>query len=535
MRTLSLQDPAALRYFPPRARGLDLYNERALPVDALDALPRALTHLRLSTLAAPDLAPIAHHFPALRSLAVALQGMARDALTALSTLTALTEADLWLSDEGVPSLAPLAHLDALTLVRVIDGPGLARELGALPALRELTFYAREADAAVLASAAALPALEHLKVRFGEPRHPDALCALSGAPALRSLELSNIHALSAAEVAAIAAIPTLTSLSLELRASGDLAQLQPLREAGLRLLVTIPRGAAPQDRLLVELARALPDVVALDLSDAPVHGFSDAGFSALCGLKRLEWLDVGELPSAVKSAALTWLSDPPALAHLSLGGRSLGAKLVDTLRDCAALRTLHLKRFKLTDGAAKKLSRLPLEALGVTGASLTDEGFIALSQVKTLRALDLQTDAGAMSDVGLAAIATLPALRDLELEIRNNFEVTSLAPLAAMTALERLSVAPLSRAGGGGGDLAGLSGAPALWAVGSLGGGNSLDEATARALRGIPNLLRVNGFADGQDLLAGHALVEDTTSRVIGAVTPPMRAQRGAIAPTSAPR
>jgi hypothetical protein len=342
MRTLSLQDPSALTRFPPRARGLDLYNERALPVDALDALPRALEHLRLSTLAAPDLAPIAHRFPALRSLAVAMQGMARDPLTALSGLPALREVELWLSDEGVPALAPLAHLHALTLVRALDGSGLARELGALPALRELTLYARESDAAVLASVAALPALEHLKLRFVEPRHPDALCALAGAPALRSLELSNIHALSAAEVAALVAIPTLTSLSLELRASSDVAPLQPLREAGRRLLVTIPRGATPQDALLVELARVLPDVVALDLRDAPVHGFSSVGLAALRGLTHLEWLDLGELPSAVKHDALTWLSNPPALAHLAIGGKSLGAKLVDTLRDCAALRTLHLK-------------------------------------------------------------------------------------------------------------------------------------------------------------------------------------------------
>lgn len=534
MRTLLLQDPSALTRFPPRARGLDLYNERALPVDALDALPRALEHLRLSTLAAPDLAPIAHRFPALRSLAVALQGMARDPLTALSGLPALREVELWLSDEGVPALAPLAHLHALTLVRALDGSGLARELGALPALRELTLYARASDAAVLASVAGLPALEHLKLRFVEPRHPDALCALAGAPALRSLELSNIHALSAAEVAALVAIPTLTSLSLELRASSDVAPLQPLREAGRRLLVTIPRGATPQDALLVELARVLPDVVALDLRDAPVHGFSSVGLAALRGLTHLEWLDLGELPSAVKHDALTWLSNPPALAHLAIGGKSLGAKLVDTLRDCAALRTLHLKRFKLTDGAAKKLSRLPLEALGVTGASLTDEGFIALSQMKTLRALDLQTDGGSMRDAGLAALATLPALVDLELEIRNDFDVTTLAPLAAMTTLERLSVPHFSPEVGAAGDLTRLSGAPALWALGILEGGNTLDETTARGLRGIPNLLRVNGFADGQDLLCGHALVEDTNDRVIGGVTPPLRALRDAIASQRSP-
>lgn len=527
MRTLSLQDPDALKRFPPRARGLDLYNERTLPIDALDPLPRALEHLRLSTLAAPDLTPITQRFPALRSLAVALQGMARDPLTALAGLSALREVELWLSDEGVPALAPLAHVHALTLVSTPDGPGLARELGALQTLRALTLYARESDAAVLASVAALPALEHLKIRFVAPRPPDALCALSGAPSLRSLALSNIHALSAAEVAAIAAIPTLTTLSLEVRASSDLAALHALRGEGRRLLVTIPRGATPQDALLIELARALPDLVALDLGDAPVHGFSPAGVSALRGLTHLEWLDAGELPSPVRHDTLTWLAHQPALAHLSIGGRSLGAKLVDTLKACAALRTLQLRRFKLTDGAAKKLSRLGLEALGVTGAALTDEGFTALSSMTSLRVLDLQTEVGSMSDVGLAALATLPALVDLQLEVRRDFDVTSLAPLAAMTTLERVSLPRCSREDGGG-DLSSLSGAPALWALGILDGGNVLEETTARALRGIPNLLRVNGFADGGDLLAGHALVEDTNSRVIGAVTPPLRALRGAI-------
>lgn len=527
MRTLSLQDPDALKRFPPRARGLDLYNARTLPINALDHLPRALEHLRLSTLAAPDLTPIAHRFPALRSLAVALQGMARDPLTALAGRSALREVELWLSDEGVPSLAPLAHVHALTLVSMPDGPGLARELGALQTLRALTLYARESDTAVLASVAALPALEHLRIRFGAPRPPDALCALSGAPSLRSLELSNIHALSAAEVAALAAIPTLASLSLEIRARSDLGALHALRGAGLRLLVTIPRSAAPQDGLLVELARVLPDLVALDLGDAPVHGFSPAGVSALRGLTHLEWLDVGELPSSVRHDTLTWLAQQPALAHLSIGGRSLGAKLVDTLKECAALRTLHLRRFKLTDGAAKKLSQLKLEALAATGASLTDAGFIALSQMTSLRVLDVQTEVGSMRDAGLAALATLPALVDLQLEVRRDFEVTSLAPLAAMPTLERLSVPRRSREVGGG-ELSSLSGAPALWALGILEGGNALEETTARALRGIPNLLRVNGFADGQDLLVGHALVEDTNSRVIGAVTPPMRALRGAI-------
>lgn len=528
MRTLTLQDPAALNHFPPRARGLHLSNERALPVDALDLLPRALEHLRVGTLAAPDLAPIARRFPALRSLAVALHGMAPNPLTALADLTALREVELWLSDEPMPALAPLADLHALTLVRALDGPGVARELRALQALRALTLYARESDPAVMASVAALPALEHLKIRFIERRHPDALCALAGAPALRSLELSNLHALSAAEVAALAAIPTLTTLSLEIREVSDLAQLQPLRRAGRRLLVTVPRGAVPQDTLLVALAHALPDLVALDLHDAPVYGFTGAGFAALRGLTHLEWLDTGELPAAVKTEAFTWLSEQPALAHLWIGGRSLGAKLVDTLKGCAALRALHLNKVKLSDGTVKKLSGLGLESLCIFNAPLTDEGVAALRHIKTLRALDLRIDGGRLGDAGLAALASLPALVDLGLDIWENLAVTTLAPLARMTTLERLNVPALSpESPASPGDLSALTGAPALWALGIHQGDSTLDEATARALRGVPNLLYVNGFAHGQDALAGHAVVVNTNSSVVGRAVPPMSALREA--------
>jgi hypothetical protein len=526
MHLLTLRDPAALAGFPQRARALQLYNERALPIDALDLLPRALEQLWIGPLDAPDLAPIAARFPALRSLRLALQGMAPDPLGALAKLDALSDVALTLSDAPMPDLAPLAHIHALELARVLDAPGMARALSPLKALRALKLYMVSPDDEVFARIAALPALEHLTLWCIKPRGADALCGLAGAPALRSLELGNVQALSAAEVAAIAAIPTLTTLSLEISTIADLAQLQPLRGAGRRLVVKLPRGAALDDALLVALAAALPDLVALDMSEAPVHGLTSAGIAALGELTRLEWLNTNELPAAVKHDALGWLADQAALAHLWIGGKALGAKLVDTLKGLSGLRTLHLSKLKVSDGAAKKLAGLKLEALCITGAPLTDKGVIALSQIKTLRTLNLCIDKGQLGDAGLSALAALPALANLSLEIWNDYEVTTLKPLAAMPALERLTLPPAETGMTvSAGDLTQLSGAPALWMLELRHGGFTLDEATASALRGVPHLVYLNGFAQGQGALAGHTLVLDIPSQFLSATASPMRALR----------
>jgi hypothetical protein len=518
MHTLSVYRRADLAYIPPRVTALHIHlgNTEAVGADDIALLPAGLKVLRVHSITHDAIDVLAKRLGALTQLELHVNRLGPHALDALDALPDLTHFALHSAREDLPSLAKLTRLNSLSL-SCKSGAAIARQLDNLTALTTLTLGgAQRLTSADLAVVAKLPKLARLDLSGIASREPDALVALKGCDALRTLCVHNMHALSSREVEVLGALPHLTTAALTAHTQDDLAALAPLdaKLHTLHLRPGIPSAQHVDDDFLRALVAHLPRTRSLNLVGAQhrprnVQDYTAAGLAKLAKLDRLVWLCTGRLPKHIKPDDLTWLAQLPALQHLHLWGASMGPKILDTLKSCAALTTLALDDIKVSDAAVKKLTALTkLEALKLHHAPLTDKGFIELGKIKSLTSLYLLVDEGQLGDAGLKALGTLPALRELYLDLwYSTYSGTSLAPLAAIPTLERLRLDPhvsdLCRRPDG---LRSLAGAPALWhlEVGQYSQGK-LDDATEAAMRTIPNLLHLGGVLP-PGALAGQALV-----------------------------
>ena len=228
-----------------------------------------------------------------------------------------------------------------------------------------------------------------------------------AGALPKLEVLNAHQTKIGDAGAAG-----------LARSGSLRELHlagtPITDAGLASLATMTQ--------LRELS--------LGAWFAPGAAVTDAGMSRLAGLKNLARLDLSG--TAVTDAGLKPLAALPALRSLSLGDTAVTEAGLANLAGLDTLRTLRLPVF----------------------LELTDAGAIALSRLKSLRAI-LQTVRP--TERGLAALATMPALERLEL-VGAGVTDAGLGHVGRMPALEKLRItdAPITDAG-----LAALAGVETL--------------------------------------------------------------------------
>lgn len=503
---------------PARADMIELYLDDSITIEPadLDHLPTGLRVLRLRRVSYDGVAHIAARFPELEELRLSIDLLPEGALEPLSALKRLHTFELWASPASqLPDIASLAHITTLVAWQLTQLDSLLRQLHKLPALKSLgLWHTPRLTTAAMATIAGCKDLQELRLSSADPREHDALIPLKDAPALRLLALVHGAQLGPREAAALAAIPTLQSVLAPVSTIDHITALKPLHDKIARLKVSTMSSSPVDDPWIDALVDTLPNLRGLNLLGAQqrrpkgVSFYTPAKLARLAGLKQLEWLDTGNLPKEVKPDDLTWLSDLPALTHLRVYGASIGPKIVDALKGCAALRTLSLDDVKLSDAAAKKLAGLSIERLKLHHAPLTDKGLAEIAKIKTLQSLYMLMEKGQLGDAGIAALASLPALKVLQIDLWScTYLASSLAPLAANPSLERLAIDPHVNAytahlAG----LATLAGAPALWHVelGTYSQG-PLDAAAAAALKTIPNLLLVGAVTEGHDLLAGHAL------------------------------
>lgn len=453
-------------------------------IEEIAKLPEGLRSLHINRVYPTALAALAKRCPDLQSLDLSPHGLPAGALAAL---------------------APLKHLRALGLT---TSTKQLPDLSALPDLHTLRLYDASPSRADLAAIAAMPALRDLSFLGRLTRARDALVALKDTPTLTRLHATQLtDALSPAEIAALAALPSLSSVSLSVRDADDVRALAPLHDKVERLGLALWGGGTFGDASFAALADATPNLRALDISGAanPKNcPYSQLGIARLGELKRLEWLETGHLDKSLVPEHLKWLTELTSLQHLHISARALSAKLVDTLLGCAALHTLTLRYPKLSDASVKKLATMKLRRLCLLHAPVSDKGVVELAKIKTLESLDLRQSTGAVNDAGLAALATLPALRSLTIPTANApHTFSTLAPLASTPALQSLYI-PIRHLPGG---LAALGGAPALRSIAVEAGHNAvLDAASAAALKTIPTLRQLSAFDLGHELMEGRVHV-----------------------------
>jgi hypothetical protein len=504
-----------LQNIPPQTTHLEVFlaAEEPLTAAALALLPAGLRCLHIKSIAADALAQLPERLPALEELRIDINALGADGLAPLARLKQLQTIQLTSQRDPLPDLSPVAHASAMSVMVQGDPQTFVDQLPKLAALKRLeTWSFPRFEAKHMAAIAALPALAELRLGGSASRVTHAMAGLKGAPALRKVAFEGCDPLSAKEADALATIPTLRAASVRVYTADDVLALRTLHDKVERLSVMVGTNKDNGDAFLNTLVDSLPNVAVLNVMALNNHGrsgtsYTAAGLARLGELKRVEWLSLGYLVKAIKPADMGWLAALPALKHLIVSGAGMSAKLVDALTGCAALRTLELDQLKLSDAAVKKLAGLPLERLKLTEAPLTDKGFAALGQMKTLRALYVIVEKGQLGDVGLQALGALPALEVLYVNLRySTYNATTLAPLAAIPTLEILSIDPHAQSVTTPGGLSTLVGAPALCHI-ELGAYSEgpLDAPTAAALKTIPTLRVVGSITANHELLRGHAL------------------------------
>lgn len=338
------------------------------------------------------------------------------------TLVEVLHAGHLVGDEGEDPGARLEGLEDARLLRAVtlSDRGLElphlRTLEGLPELDELILDDDELGAKHLERAAFAPRIRRL--RLGRFNDRDAVSIQAGFPSLTGLTF-DCYGLSVKAAVALAAVPRLSELEVQIRFGGtptDLdGVLEQLRSTRLtRLSVQGSSRASLGDRG-VAAALAITGLRALSLgshthADGAVlpslrglesfHGVcSDVCWRGLGGATSLRELSqIGSAPDlwgalqALPELRRLWLghtgaaSAPvttlPTLHSLTLAGSALPARIV------APLRTLHLKQarsaelFDVAQGSVDQLEHLELHT------DLRQRDLVQLERLESLRTLEL---------------------------------------------------------------------------------------------------------------------------------------------------
>lgn len=404
---------------------------------------RGLTLSGLPNLTRDGLADLARAHPGLTRLT--LNNLSRATDHELAPLAALPLARLRMT--GVPSAAgdwigACSGVTELSLNRAVPPAALA----ALVALERAHLFSCDLTAAHLAALATLPRLRSLVIELGS-LEPGALEALRSAPALEHLRVTT-RAPNAAEVDALAAVRSLRAVDVAADDPADLAPLALLDAAHDRCaLGVVPRRLS--DALFARLPEVLPHLAMLDLDHPQVAppGRGDVtaeGLAPLGRLGALRWASFECFVTLLRSVAaphFAWLASLSQLESLKLQlPLKLKSKAADLVSGLTALRALELSWAAPSDASIKRLAALPqLARLALLNAPLMNKGFEALGRMGSLTTLRVKLDDGALSDAGLAALAAAPKLGAIELGAyrASPVSVTSFAALAAMPELRDL--------------------------------------------------------------------------------------------------
>ena len=357
------------------------------------------------------------------------------------------------SDDGVARLAALDSLESLDLSGTAVTGQCLHELRALPTLKVLILVGCPLEADSIDALAEFPALQRLYLwRSGVP--DDAILEL----ALRRPEMTIDRGFDAAPFP-FERVPS------EEERQGALARIRELGGAvrtisqrGPEVEVDFHLGASPVQDSDLALLGAVSEIAELDLSGRPI---TDAGLEHLRFLTGLRKLSLQN--TAVTSAGLQHLRHLRQLEVLNLFGNDIDDGGLEHLRELSSLRKLYVWQTAVSYDGAEELehripglrvdrghdadgpprwmrptdeeiaaARLAIEEAGgvvrrldqesedvevdfhLSGRGVTDEQLAHVAAIPGLVELNL-AHCDALTDDGLQALSTLPALERLHLE------------------------------------------------------------------------------------------------------------------------
>lgn len=397
---------------------------------------------------------------------------------------------LTITDDGVRALAPLAALRSLSLSGCahMKGAGL-QVLEAMPRLEALDLTYSGVETLAVERLARLPSLRSLSLASCMNFHGRAIAAVASIPGLRSLDLSGCVTMSAKDALHLAKLKELRRLDLRDcqgrfrgQTDGGLADITlgvdatddpehgdptdpdvpKLKDADSKPAERLPPPPPVQDGIGItdEVVEAL---VALPLESLQLGGsesLTDAIGASLAKMTALRELDLTRLPK-VNGALLA--SVPNGLERLRLSdNRHLTAAALARLPALPKLHELGLGALPLLDDATLRqlLAGKRLTVLWLGGdhvedmggvefrggfrvspatAALTAAAVATLVEQKDLEVLHLDHHTTWLDGDGLARLAALPKLHELDFTMAMDLSGERLARLGASRSLQRLNL------------------------------------------------------------------------------------------------
>jgi hypothetical protein len=300
-----------------------------------------------------------------------------------------------MTDDALERLSRLDHVTSLRLAgsKALTDAGIAH-LARMPQLLHLDVSGTQVTDAGLEVLRSLPALE--LINLSGTRITDAGAAeLAHCPAIRRVELGWTRTGDGA----IKALTGKTALS-------HLVTGAEVTDAGLPLLHELPLFKTWHDGdVVLELTSpdAEPNMLVLRGS------FTDRGLASLVGLDGLFGLNIEDRQLAITAAGLAPLVALPNLGKLS---------------------------FDAHDDAMPYIAALPhLRFLSIQDTDASDAGWVALSKSRSIEGIWGRRCHG-LGSRGFAALATMPALRNLAVSCRN-VDDAALASLPAFPSLREI--------------------------------------------------------------------------------------------------
>lgn len=322
--------------------------------------------------------------------------------------------------------ADMAHFARFTKLETLDLSGSARTLGSgwgeplapLPELRAITMRNARMDDADLRALSRHAELERLELEYaGASLTGAGFAAFHDAGRLRDVDLSRAAGLTDGGLVALFAVPSLRRLDL----SGC-----PLRD------VTVD-GALAAVRSNVSLRELdlgdCPNIIVAMLYDLPFSlerlslAGTDVGWDELGQLPPLASLDLSHCVRVDRAAlerVVTRLGG--FLEELDLGRcTALEPDDPGVLSAARRLRVLGLGGVRVSDDAVRAIATLPaLEELDLSFADVGDAGAVVLAKSPAPLARLALTGCDKITDDGLRALARLDGLRALDLNVCDGF-------------------------------------------------------------------------------------------------------------------
>jgi hypothetical protein len=378
-----------------------------------------------------------------------------------------------ITDAGVRALAPLVALRSLSLSGCahMKGAGL-QVLEAMPRLEQLDLTYSGVETLAVERLARLPSLRTLSLASCMNFHGRAIAAIASIPGLRVLDLRGCVTMSAKDALPLAKLKELRSLDLRdcqgrfrgqteggfADVAGGQATFVDTDEDGIPDKRVAPPPPPVQDGIGItdEVVAALAALPLESLKLGGSESLTDAIGESLAKMTALRELDLTNLPKT-KGALLARV--PSGLERLRLDdNRHLTAAALAHLPTLPKLRELGLGGLVLLDDATlrvllagKQLTVLWLggyhyEDMGtgrgtqlVQDPALTTGVAAILVEQTALEVLHLDHNATWIDGKGLARLAALPKLRELDLTMARHLDATGLAQLASLPSLRVLNL------------------------------------------------------------------------------------------------